>query len=220
MKKKEEQEKPIRQISNRGYRKIIGRFPSIKCGRSVRFESLLEMDFIYHLEQDKLVKAYCEQPCKISYYSNNRHRIYVPDFKVHRTDQPRALLIEVKPMEKVLKQVSRLKQIKKAAQAMGYDFHIVTEASIRQEPKLSILKYLHRYASIKISPECLYETISYLRQQKGTATIGMVEERLSKFGFLRQEVYKMFYDGTLQVDFATQLSSDATVVLCSSYIKD
>ena len=123
-------------------------------------------------------------------------------------------------MEKVVKQVSRLKQIKKAAQAMGYDFHIVTEVSIRQEPKLSILKYLHRYASIKISPECLYETISYLRQQKGTATIGMVEERLSKYAFLRQEVYKMIYDGTLQLDFTSPLDSNATVVLRPSYIKD
>ena len=40
----------VRKIINKGNRKVIGRFPSLKLKRNVWWESQLERDYIYILE--------------------------------------------------------------------------------------------------------------------------------------------------------------------------
>jgi hypothetical protein len=216
----QETQKPVRKISNRGCRKIIGKFPSIKCGRSVMFESLLEMDFLFILEMDSLVSTYSEQPLVLTYHLNGKLRKYVPDFKIQRTGIARHQLIEVKPLEKVFKQLNKFKQVKKAAEAKGYEFHIMTEIFIRQEPRLSIIKYLHRYSTIQLRKECLFETITFLRKLGGSSSLGLMRDHLVESGFTRQDLYKMVYDGVLQVGFSTPLAADSKVSLKPSFMKD
>ena len=51
-------DKPIRKPNNRGIRKIIGHFSSLKTGESNAWESQFERDYFYHLEIDKDVIEY------------------------------------------------------------------------------------------------------------------------------------------------------------------
>jgi hypothetical protein len=210
---------PVRKISNKGARRLIGKFPSLKCKRSIMFESLLEMDFLYHLELDHKVLSYYEQPIKISYRMDRRSRIYVPDFRVIVSDTSHEQLVEVKPLEMVLKQLAKFRAITLAAEELGYDFKIVTEASIRKEPRLSNLKFLHRFASIKVKPDCLYEAIAYIKGQSGKATIASLEDHLSRYGFSRNELFKLVYKGELMVDLSSPLTPDAIVVLNQNFIE-
>ncbi len=62
---------PVRQVSNRGGN-VIGKFPSIKMGRMIAFESLLERDFIYLLDYDPAVEWFEEQPLTIEYMSDDQ----------------------------------------------------------------------------------------------------------------------------------------------------
>jgi hypothetical protein len=55
---------PVKKVSNRGGN-IIGRFPSLKLGRMVDFESLIERDFIYVLDFEPDVESFSEQPLTI-----------------------------------------------------------------------------------------------------------------------------------------------------------
>jgi len=47
--------RPVRKATNRG-KNIIGYFPSVKMGRMINFESLIERDFIYLLDFEQEVE--------------------------------------------------------------------------------------------------------------------------------------------------------------------
>ena len=61
----------VRRITNGG-RKVIGKFPSIKNGGMVWWESQIERDYFYLLEFDSDVIIYWAQPLKIRYYLDGR----------------------------------------------------------------------------------------------------------------------------------------------------
>ena len=69
----------VRRITNGG-RKVIGKFPSIKNGRMVWWESQIERDYLYLLEIDPDVVSYEEQPLKIRYYLDGEPHLYTPIF--------------------------------------------------------------------------------------------------------------------------------------------
>jgi hypothetical protein len=71
----------VRRVSNRGGN-IVGHFPSLKLGRMVAFESLIERDFIYLLDYEPAVEHFSEQPLVIRYQHAGKKRQYTPDFHV------------------------------------------------------------------------------------------------------------------------------------------
>ena len=59
-----------RKITNRGSKKVIGKFPSLKMNTTIWWESQLERDYIYLLEIDPDVTAYQGQP-----FCNLNHKV-------------------------------------------------------------------------------------------------------------------------------------------------
>ena len=51
-----------RRVITRSPTRTVGRFPSLKCGRTIHWESQLERDFVLRLEFDEGVVSYREQP--------------------------------------------------------------------------------------------------------------------------------------------------------------
>lgn len=78
---------PARKIPAR-YSGISGRFPSVKNGREIWYESPLERSFMLLLEFDPGVYRYCEQPITIRYRKSvykggAREPGYTPDLIVY-----------------------------------------------------------------------------------------------------------------------------------------
>lgn len=69
---------PVRKIK-KNYRSVTGYFASVKNGRNIAYESLLERDFFLLLEFDRLVSSYEEQPLRLSYRYGNKDLPYTPD---------------------------------------------------------------------------------------------------------------------------------------------
>jgi hypothetical protein len=202
---------PVRKITNKGIRKIIGKFPSIKNGRSILFESMLEKDFLYHLESNDSITKYCEQPCKIKYYFNGKNRMYVPDFGVEWIGRRKPSLIEVKPYAKVVQNAERLRNIKNAIEAEGYDFQIYTEVYIRSQPRLDNLKYLNRFSKVKVSLKCESEIISYLREHNEVVRISELVNLLNSLGVSVAELYRMITNGTIFIEISSPINDQALV---------
>ena len=135
----------VRKITNKGCKKIIGKFPSLKLGRLIWWESQIERDYIYLLEFDPAVISYEEQPIRISYHLNGKERHYTPDFLVRQAD--RNLIVEVKQEKEALKEENqRLFNIVGAICARDdYEFIVVTDKMIRVQPRLDNIKLLTRY---------------------------------------------------------------------------
>ncbi len=158
-----------RKITNIRSTKKTGCFPSKKNGRNIRFESLIERDYIHLLEFDNDVLSYIEQPITIKYSHNNKKYRYTPDFKVIRKEKIQ--LIETKPHSKYSRILEDENKRRKFDAALNYcaynnyEFKVVTDSNIRNGNLLRNIKYLFMYSSINvpaIEKDCLINKISLI----------------------------------------------------------
>jgi hypothetical protein len=143
---------PVRKVSNRGGN-IIGRFPSLKLGRMVDFESLIERDFIFLLDFDREVESFSEQPLTIEYEANGQAWRYTPDFQVIRNG--RYSLVECKP-EKLVQLAKNQRKIAAGqtwCAVRGWSYQLVTDTQLRMGYRLSNIKVLTQFARYPLQPE-------------------------------------------------------------------
>jgi len=98
----------VRKIVTRRGRRFRGYFPSVKMGRTVHWESLLEKDALLLLELSPGVAAYQEQPEVIEYFDGKQFREYIPDLKLILQDGTIRYL-EVKPADQLVRPSIRQK---------------------------------------------------------------------------------------------------------------
>ena len=104
------------------------------------WESQLERDYIYLLEIDTDIVAYCEQPFTIAYDRHNRRKKYTPDFLVERRELKQ--VVEVKPKSKIKSFMTsdRFLGITNFCFSNSLEFAIMTEETIRVQPRLDNIK--------------------------------------------------------------------------------
>jgi hypothetical protein len=124
------------------------KYPSLKLGRMVACESLLEGDLVILLEFSPGVLSYQEQPARIEYWDGERMREYFPDFEVCLSDGTQAHL-EVKSSGRLAKPkiAAKYRAIARHYRRSERQFRIVTELELHREPLRSNvrkLSYLRR----------------------------------------------------------------------------
>lgn len=126
--------------SQRGFRT---QYPSLKLGRMVECESLLEGDLVRLLEFSSGVSHYQEQPALIRYWDEERMRDYYPDFEAVLLDGTR-IHLEAKHSRNLLNPIvaEKYRAIAAHYQNTPIRFCIVTELECRREPLRSNLRRL------------------------------------------------------------------------------
>lgn len=201
-----------RKITNAGTTKLIGKFPSLKMGKVVWYESLLERDYLYLLEIDPDVVSYREQPGRIYYTLNGRSHHYTPDLLVERRHAKQ--LIEVKPKRKAKEEkFVRLFQLaEEVCRRGGYEFKVATEEVIRLQPRLDGVKLLYKYARTPVLPQHQIGCHE-LFADKENVPLGEVAEFFTLRGADRRVVYALIYRGVLCADLAEPLNRDVIIRL-------
>lgn len=138
-----------RKVITRSGRRFRGKFPSVKMGRMITWESLLEKDVLLLLEFSPGVISYREQPAVIKYADGTRIRKYYPDFELVLVDDT-LVHLEVKPSKELDKTKVRRKyeRIAEHYRTRPIDFRIITELEIRREPRFSnleLIAYAHSH---------------------------------------------------------------------------
>jgi hypothetical protein len=201
----------VRKITNKGGRKVIGKFPSLKMQRLICWESQIERDYIYLLEFDPAVSSYAEQPLRISYYRDARERHYTPDFLVKKLDKN--LIVEVKQEVEARKEENqRLFRIASAVCAHNnYEFVLVTDTMIRVQPRLDNVKLLTRYQRVPIhDPQ--YQIICYeLFAKCSEVCFGEVTQFFASRNIGQQVAFSLLYWGILVVDLMQQITAESLV---------
>ena len=169
---------PVRKVSNRGGN-VVGRFPSLKMGRMIAFESLLERDFIYLLDYDAHVERFEEQPLTIEYVEADRPLHYTPDFQVLEAGQ--CVLVECKP-ESFVESADNQRKFAVAREwcaARGWNFRVVTDTQIRAGFRLNNVKRLTPYARLVLDPVLSYRIEDCLRDGASVWTLQTLVQALS-----------------------------------------
>ena len=121
------------------------KFPSRKNGGMVHTEGLLEGDAALLFEMSPRIFRYGEQAEQVHYPDGAKLRRYTPDFElVLFTGE--TILVEVKPSYNLEKEETRHKFhcISEHFIRLGKPFVILTEDTLRLEPRLANLRWLYR----------------------------------------------------------------------------
>ncbi len=168
----------VRKVSHRGGN-IIGRFPSLKVGRMVSFESLIERDFIYWLEYEPGVSWFEEQPLTLTYQEEQRSLSYTPDF--HVVTPKGHLLVECKPEQFVNSSTNQQKFA--AAEAWcanrGWRFQVVTEVQLQQGYRLQNIRRLIQFARYPLDPEFKEQVQTLLSGAARPVTLAELMQQLA-----------------------------------------
>jgi hypothetical protein len=204
----------VRKITNKGTKKCIGQFPSIKIGRNVWYESTIERDYIYLLEFDPDVIRYKEQPFRVKYIYEGKRYTYVPDFFVQRKNKFQ--IVENKPEEKANTQASKLRfrLLNFIFREQGYEFLVATDKQIRIKPLLEDIKIFWRYARVQVHPLHIVRCREYLTRHPEVSIQELVAALLPH-GVTLQVIYALLYWGALSTDMHRLVNPEAVVRLSS-----
>jgi hypothetical protein len=216
---KDEPRMPVRKIPRFGAQKNIGKFSSVKTGRVAWFESLLERDYMYLLDYELAISYWVEQPLKIRYGDNGRTCSYTPDFEVHH--QSKKQIVEVKTKDQV--DSGEWDSLFSTASAIceqeGYEFTVVTDEFIRQQPRLDNVKTLWKYARTPIRARHQILCIEFFREKQ------IAEIELSELiQFFRaqhvpvQTIYALLFWSVLNFDVTQPLNVASIITLPSAEI--
>jgi hypothetical protein len=169
---------PVRKVANHGHN-IIGRFPSLKLGRMVDFESLIERDLIYLLDFDPAITSFTEQPLTIDYEYEGQILHYTPDFHVVKTDQN--WLVECKPHQKIgtTKNQRKFTAGHSWCVSRRWQFEVVTDQQLRHGYRLANVRFLTQFARYPINPAVRYRIQSCLATALGPLTIAELSDRIN-----------------------------------------
>lgn len=203
-------EQVVRKITNKGTKKCIGQFPSIKTGRNVWYESTIERDYIYLMEFDPDVIRYKEQPFRVKYIYDGKIHTYVPDFFLQR--RSKFQVVENKPEEKANTEANKLRYrlLKSIFREQGYEFILATDTQIRIKPLLENVKIFWRYSRTRIHPLHQVRCQEYLCRHL-EASIQELADALSLHGVTLQVVYALLYWGVLSTDMHRLVDPEAVV---------
>lgn len=203
--------RPIKPSKGKNYR---GNVPSNKCGTMVKYESLLERDYIHLLEFDYHVDYYESQPLIIPYMYKGVKHTYYPDFKVITRDN-KVIIVEVKP-EKFLKKEENLVKFQvgeKFCEKNNWDYLVVSEPQIRRGSLQYNIKKL-KNVDFQSTRTILINTILQIVKEKGNIKIGAIVEELPNYS--RQEVYShiyyLIYHHKLYTDLINFKVSDNSII--------
>lgn len=189
--------------SSRGFRM---KFPSVKLGRMVECESLLEADAVRLLEFSPGVLSFQEQPARIHYRDGENIREYYPDFQLNLSDG-RIVHLEVKRSEALAKATleNKFSAIARHYAETGKLFRIATEREIRKEPLQTNLRRLCYHRSH--APQDL-PSIAKLTCELGTAPIALskVEQLLGP-----KLTWRLLAHGHFECDLNRAISSETNI---------
>jgi len=192
--------------SGRGFRM---RVPSMKLGRMVECESILEGDVALLLEYSSGVVSYQEQPALIQYWDGQQMRDYYPDFEVVLLDGSRVHL-EVKHTHKLAKPkiAEKYRAIATHYQQLPILFRVITEQEGQQEPLRSNLRRLS-YLRTKVTAEPLPSRAA-LSLLLGTAPFPLAKSE-SALGI--EVTQRLLAAGLLHGDLTTDITPSTLVTV-------
>ncbi|KPC52280.1 TnsA endonuclease N-terminal domain-containing protein [Amantichitinum ursilacus] len=199
----------VRRIHNRNSRKVIGHSYSYKMEGLLTWESTLERDWLLRLEVDSRVRAITAQPRKFDIWHDDKRRLYTPDVLVEWVDPSRRpTLQEVKPDRVALEPgwQEYFGSIRETVDKDGWDFDVITESQIRQEPHLWNAKALRMYAGVQVS---LKQRISAQGLARNGCSISGLAARCPHLS--PETIYRLILDGALRFLHHERLSSGTVV---------
>jgi len=211
---------PQRKIK-KSYRSVIGHFPSVKNGKSIIYESLLERACYLSLEFDDNVLTYYEQP-QIEIDFRNRHSTYSLDCYIQKDKKTglKDTLVEVKYSNELEKNKEyfeeKFEATKAFAEENSLNFDLFTELSY-SKAYLENLDFLYRYKENPIEYKYKNEILDIFKDNLNLSAFDLVQKITSnpkEYATVSNNIWSLVSNGKLKSNlFDDELTMESLVEL-------
>lgn len=202
----------IRDVVRRSNHRVTGKFPSIKMGRMLQWESRVELHaFILH-ECDPAVRAYREQPARISYQLRGEKHWHVPDLFVEACGKKifREIKTDKDAADPEIKERTDL--LSAALPLLGYEYQLFSESQINIQPRLSNAMHALRLGRNRVDLRTRERVRSIFRDARGPITLKDVRAGLfGEHGHFA--IFRLVLEGQVLFNFNMCWQEDQSVVL-------
>ncbi|MDI1260191.1 TnsA endonuclease N-terminal domain-containing protein [Aquabacterium sp.] len=188
-----------------------GKFPSLKNGRVIHHEGLLELDAIFLFELSPQITSYREQPTRLTYSDGSRIRRYTPDFELTLVSGE-LVWVEVKPLRFCVVPDTQQKLSCIAAQMRdnGKAFEILTDEVLRLEPRQSVVRTLWHRVPKAMRP---VEAGRFALAGCMTSFPMSLERAATLLEGKGLNVYSLILQGLLTCDLSSPLSANSLITI-------
>ncbi len=207
------------QIITHGTKRIVGSFPSRKCGQSFDWQSFNERDRMYTHEAETVVHSYVMQPHVLYFLLDGMVREYRPDSMIDRDGEP----IEVEEVKDASydpqrhpEQIAKYAAVERIYAAIGIRFTVkrVLKSSAAHVSQMLAVNEIVRDRWTEVTPEDCRLVRAGLRAVGGCAIMGTVERMLPfPRGVARAKINAMIVRRLLHVKLDRRLSPVTIVSL-------
>lgn len=203
------------RVSRSVHRGRQGYFHSQKNGRTMHFRARLEYEFMRLNEVKKSVASFVEHPVELRYPSSDgAFKRHIPDLYVLENDEASFYEVKWERDASTPENERRWPDIGNAFSRMGFTYEVITERTIRREPRHSNVVKIFKARRIEVSSEAV-DWLS--RRMAGQPTrIGDLLESHTEITF--REVYALIENGTLVANIEEALTEDALVIFWGSHV--
>lgn len=214
--------RPVRTIVERGHRKPVGKFASLKCGMAMPWESFHELHLMWLSEADASVESYLAQPFRMWFRMKGISRTveYFPDLE-RRLTGGRWEVIEVKQSREEVSEEPyyerKIAMARKVGRVEGFHFRVMTAedhiGGIPLENAKTIVR--DRWTEITTADK---EAFMSAAECGGVLPFAKAVEALSPFGdrfdtFGRAKLHALIVRRLARVDIRRPIRADTPVHL-------
>jgi hypothetical protein len=210
----------MRSLVHRGTQRPVFKVPSLKLGRIVQCESILEQEAAVLMDVCSSVHSFCEQPVRIHYCMDGELRSHIPDFVA--VTGGTLTFIEIKFRDDIDDAVlARTSQMKSDLRILGAKYVLLSEVDIRRgetlQSALGVLRRARQDAcparKVRIAESLLASGGLPLNQfgwNEAGSTDAVCIAQLIRDGFVNCDAFEGLTDATLVWTNGTTSAKEST----------
>lgn len=197
-----------RRVISRSNHRCTGKYPGLKAGRMMHYESFHERNAMKLLDACPVVNRFHEQPCIIRYGRPGRMQLHYPDLLVFINHHGKEFWEIKEAAEAADPEVaSRSKLLSHLLPRHGYQYRLVTAESLKLGPRLSNAHLLLKLGRKRVTPIQRERIRQLFQQYESLPWAALV---LDEHGHdLRPQICRLILEGVLTFDIDHPLT-DAT----------
>jgi hypothetical protein len=203
--------KRMRKVVRRSNCRMTGKFPSVKNGRMMHWESTYELEAFQILEISPLVTAYGEQPAELKYTGmDGIQHLHYPDILVELTGGIN-IFIEVKPESAATDQdlADRTTLLTSLLRPMGYRYLMILPEQVESLAYLENAKHLLLYCKSPM-PETVWEMVRRIFCNESKIELSSLIQAIGHVN-ARSWIYRLLISGVISCDLSTPITDQSLI---------
>lgn len=199
----------------RQYKQNAGHFISCKMQTSVWYESVLQRDFMYWLEFDPDVVSYSTSTEPLKYYDKGKEKLYYPDFQVIRHQKKQVVDLKFQKAIKSKEYRQLYPLLCEVCRNAEWEYTALTELQVKQEPIISNIKLLYRYAREDFSIDEYKNCLSILKSTV-PASLSEIYELLDCQNIRKNVLFKLLFYSFVEINLKESINPNSQITAVSS----